>query len=110
MYHEMGQRFFERNIRGALPTKKAVNRSLEKALKRIVLDGKDDPLVFAFNHNGVTLFAEDLTSVDRQYEITEPRLLNGAQTITIFDHFLKANEGNNRLQERKESLEMIRVM
>lgn len=110
MYREMGRRFFERNIRGALPADKAVNRSIEKAFKRIVLDGKDEPAVFGFNHNGVTLFAEALSSTDGQYEITEPRLLNGAQTVTVFDRFLKANNGNNRLQLRKDALEEIRVM
>jgi len=110
MYREMGQRFFERNIRGALPEDEAVNRSVEKAFKRIVLDAKDDPSVFGFNHNGVTLFAEALSSAGGQYKITEPRLLNGAQTVTIFDRFLRANDGNKRLQERKDALEAIRVM
>ncbi len=110
MYREMGQRFFERNIRAALPAGQAVNRSVEKALKRIVLDGRDTPSVFAFNHNGVTLFAEALSSVDGQCRITEPRLLNGAQTVTIFDRFLKVNHDNKRLQERKDALEGIRVM
>jgi len=60
MYREMGQRFFERNIRAALPEDKAVNRSIQQSIKRIVLERREDPKVFAFNHNGVTLFAEDL--------------------------------------------------
>ena len=55
MYREMGQRFFERNIRAALPQDKAVNRSIQQSIRRIVLDAKEDPSVFAFNHNGVTL-------------------------------------------------------
>jgi hypothetical protein len=49
MYREMGERFFERNIRAALPEDKAVNRSIQQSIRRIVLDGKDDPRVFAFN-------------------------------------------------------------
>jgi len=110
MYREMGERFFERNIRAALPEDKAVNRSIQQAIKRIVLDGKDDPRVFAFNHNGVTLFAEALTTLDGQFKITEPRLLNGAQTITTFARFLKANEGNKLLAERRSELERIHVM
>ncbi len=110
MYREMGQRFFERNIRAALPENEAVNRSIATALRRIVLEEKDDPSVFAFNHNGVTVFAEAIRSIDGQYRITEPRLLNGAQTVTTFDRFLKANEGNIRLKERSGALEAIRVM
>ncbi len=81
MYLEMGQRFFERNIRAALPDTEAVNRALQQSLKRIVIDGKDDPAVFAFNHNGVTLFAEALRASGEALQIVEPRLLNGAQTV-----------------------------
>lgn len=54
MYRDMGVRFFERNIRSALPQTEAVNRALVRAYKRIVLDNADDPSVFVFNHNGVT--------------------------------------------------------
>ncbi len=110
MYREMGERFFERNIRAALPEDQAVNRSIQQSIKRIILDGKDDPRVFAFNHNGVTLFAEALAALDGQFKITEPRLLNGAQTVTTFARFLKANEGNKLLAERRSELERIHVM
>jgi hypothetical protein len=109
MYREMGERFFERNIRAALPEDEAVNRSIQQSVKRIVLDGKEDPKVFAFNHNGVTLFAEALNTNDRQFKVTEPRLLNGAQTVTTCARFLKANEGNQRLEERRKVLEQIRL-
>lgn len=110
MYKEMGQRFFERNIRAALPEDEAVNRSIQQSLKRIVLDDKEDVRVFAFNHNGVTLSAEALNPTDSQFMITEPRLLNGAQTVTTFARFLKTNEGNKLLMERQDSLESIYVM
>jgi len=109
MYREMGQRFFERNIRAALPADEAVNRSLQKALRRIVIDATDDPRVFVFNHNGVTLFAEALSRDDGRFKITEPRLLNGAQTVTTFARFMKDNEGNNRLHARQGALEAIHV-
>jgi len=110
MYREMGPRFFERNIRAALPEDKAVNRSIQQSIKRIVLDDTENADAFAFNHNGVTLFAEALSAVDGQFKITEPRLLNGAQTVTTIARFLKANEGNNRLAERRAELEKIHVL
>ena len=110
MYREMGERFFERNIRAALPEDEAVNRSIQQSVKRIVLDGKEDAKAFAFNHNGVTLFAEALKATDGQVRITEPRLLNGAQTVTTFGRFLKANEGNNLLKEGRDQLEQIHVV
>lgn len=110
MYKEMGERFFERNIRAALPENEAVNRSIQQSIRRIVLDGKEDAKVFAFNHNGVTLFAEALNAGDGQFKVIEPRLLNGAQTVTTFAKFLKANEGNKLLAERRDALEDVHVV
>jgi hypothetical protein len=65
---------------------------------------------FAFNHNGVTLYAEALHLMDEQFRITEPRLLNGAQTLGTVDRFLKINEGNVLLSERRDILDQINVM
>ncbi|HZR75121.1 AIPR family protein [Bradyrhizobium sp.] len=110
MHKEMGERFFERNIRAALPEDKAVNRSIQQSIKRIIIDGKESAKVFAFNHNGVTLFAEDLHQQNGAFKITEPRLLNGAQTVTTFGRFIKANEGNRKFSEHKEALDELRVM
>jgi AIPR protein len=110
MYQDMGQRFFERNIRSALPDDKAVNRALLRALRQIVIDGKEAPSVFAFNHNGITLAAEKLEQLEGFYQITAPRLLNGAQTVTTLGRFLKAQADNPRLQERQYALDEIRVL
>lgn len=110
MYVDMGQRFFERNIRASLPAESAVNWSLERTFKRIILDEKESPQVFAFNHNGVTLSAEALKSTDAGWRITEPRLLNGAQTVTTFGRFLIANKDNPRIADRKEALDSLGVL
>jgi hypothetical protein len=110
MHREMGQRFFERNIRAALPDTEAVNRSLGRSLKKILLDGQEDPAGFAFNHNGVTLAAEALRAVGDSYTITEPRLLNGAQTVTTYTRFLEANAGHPGLRDAGDVRERLRVM
>jgi hypothetical protein len=110
MFRQMNQRFFDRNIRGALPADKAVNRSIERSLKRIVLEGKEDARVFAFHHNGVTLSAQALAKTDGTHRITEPRLLNGAQTVSTFARFLDANKRNQTLVERRDDLYGLRVM
>jgi hypothetical protein len=110
MFQDMGQRFFERNIRSALPDDEAVNRALLRALKQIVLDDKESPGVFAFNHNGITLAAENLERIDALHRITAPRLLNGAQTVTTLARFMKQNSDNPRLAERRHALDEIRVL
>lgn len=110
IHRDMGQRFFERNIRYGLGSSEAVNRALSRALKRIVLDGEEKPAVFAFNHNGITMFAEKAERVDGQYRVTAPRLLNGAQTVTTFNEFMNANKDNPNLAEGHPQLEDLRVM
>jgi hypothetical protein len=110
MYKEMGQRFFERNIRAALPESEAVNRAITKAFRRIIIDPVDDPSVFSFNHNGVSFAAEKIEPDDGMYKVTEPRLLNGAQTVTTFARFLKDNEDHPALKENKNRLEGIKVL
>jgi hypothetical protein len=106
----MGQRFFERNIRDALPAERAVNRSIERSFKKIMFEGKEDPSIFAFNHNGVTLSAEALEPTDGRFSITEPRLLNGAQTVTTLKRFLEHNAGNENLADGNDALGLIHVM
>jgi hypothetical protein len=110
MYSDMGQRFFERNIRYGLGDSEAVNRAISRTLKEIVLDDRESPAVFSFNHNGITLFAERLEEVGGYYHITAPRLLNGAQTMTTFQEFLAKNKDNKRLEERREALNAVHVL
>jgi hypothetical protein len=110
MYHDMGVRFFERNIRSALPQTSPVNRALMRAYRRIILDNADDPSVFVFNHNGITLVSEKVDKLDSKYRITEPRLLNGAQTITTFASFFNSNQDIFSLKERDLLIDQIRVM
>jgi len=110
MFSVLGQKFFDSNIRYGLGEGEAVNRAISTALKRIVIDRAEDPSVFAFDHNGITLFAERFESNDAQCEITAPRLLNGAQTVTTLAAFLSKNSDNPKLKEGKELLDSIRVL
>lgn len=110
MFKEMNYRFFERNIRASLSEEAATNRSVYEALERLVLKGEADPAVFAFHHNGVTLFAEKIDKEKGQFILTEPRLLNGAQTITTLDRFLKSHSDNPLLKEKEGALKDLWVM
>jgi hypothetical protein len=109
MYLDMRHRFFERNIRSGLSDEAAPNRAIKRTLADIVLDGGEHPSVFAFNHNGVTINAQRFEKIDGSWRITEPRLLNGAQTVTTFARFLELNKGNQQLVNRQNVLDDLWV-
>ncbi|HRJ59402.1 MAG TPA: AIPR family protein [Anaerolineales bacterium] len=110
IHKNLGPRFFDNNIRYGLGESEAVNRAISNALKQIILDQTEDPSVFSFNHNGVTLFAERVTKQDDGYQLTAPRLLNGAQTVTTLAGFLEKNKDNPKFNEGKKAYEEIRVL
>lgn len=115
MFVAMKDRFLDRNIRSILSGRKpgeetAVNRRLLKTFEEIAISRKTDPRVFAFNHNGVTLFAELIEGSQGNYRITEPRLLNGAQTIGSFHAFISSLKESALLSQVTDRLDAIRVM
>lgn len=115
MYVAMKDRFLDRNIRSLLSGRRpgketAVNGRLMTAFEDITITHKADPGVFAFNHNGVTIFAEMIVGSEGKYRVTEPRLLNGAQTIGTFDAFLNSHKNAAVLAQSVDRLEGMRVM
>lgn len=114
MFVAMKERFLDRNIRFLLSGRKpgqetAVNRRLIKAFEEILITRKVNPADFAFNHNGVTLFAEMMEGSEGKYRITEPRLLNGAQTISSFAAFLNAHHAAV-LAQAPDRIDAIKVI
>ena len=110
MHAALGSRFFDHNIRYGLGESEVVNRAISRALRQIVLERTEQPSVFAFDHNGITLFAEKVEPEDDQYRLTAPRLLNGAQTVTTVASFLESNKDNPKLGEGQQVFEDIRVL
>ena len=109
IFLDMRQRFFERNIRAGLSETEAPNRAIKQSLKEILIDCKTEPSIFAFNHNGVTIHAQKFAEKDSAWEITEPRLLNGAQTVTTFARFMELNSSNQQLAENQRRLDELFV-
>jgi hypothetical protein len=110
IYRSLGERFLDRNIRSGLSADNPPNRKIREALTDIVLKRKSPPDVFSFNHNGVTLAAEQLQLIDGRAVINVPRLLNGAQTITSVAKFLEDNEGHPALANGAPALESILLL
>ena len=110
MHRDLGQRFFDSNIRYGLGEGEAVNRAISNALKQIILDQTESPEVFAFNHNGITLYAEKVDKLDDLCRLRAPRLLNGAQTVTTVAGFREKNKDNPKLEAGKSAFGSIRVL
>jgi len=110
IFQTLGQRFLDRNIRSGLSAENPPNAKIREALGDIVLKGRMSPDVFSFNHNGVTLAAEQLSVEDGHSIIKVPRLLNGAQTITSLSRFLEDNSDHPALKDNLDKLESVRVL
>jgi hypothetical protein len=110
MYLELGPRFFDSNIRYGLGESESVNRAIAASLRQIVLDQTEHPDCFAFNHNGITLYAEEVETSEGLCRLKAPRLLNGAQTVTTVAGFLQKNQEHPKLFAGKKRLESIRVL
>ncbi len=110
MYCDMKQRLFEKNIRAGLSEDNAPNQAINKSLKDIVINKKVDPSYFTFHHNGITLFAQKLTLDNGITSIIEPRVLNGAQTVSTLAKFIDDNQKNPNFQDSIELLKEIEVI
>lgn len=110
MFTEMKQRLFEKNIRAGLTDDLAPNQAIKKSLKDIVINNKVSPEYFTFHHNGVTLFAEKLSPENGTTKIVEPRVLNGAQTITTLSRFIEDLQKQPNYSEYERILKKIEVI
>ena len=109
MFREMGQRLFERNIRSGLDADGPINKKIRAALSDVV-EGKASPSAFVFNHNGITISAQTLEIDGERAHITEPRVLNGAQTITSLARFIDDSDLESADGERAARLNAVRVL
>ncbi len=110
IYSDMGHRFFDKNIRGELSAEKIPNRAIRQTLKDIVLKSNDIPEAFVFKHNGVTLSVEHIECHGEIMTITEPRLLNGAQTVSSLAKFIDDNTDNQAFKSSSGILDSIKVL
>lgn len=110
MFVDMKQRLFEKNIRAGLANDLAPNQAINKSLKDIVINKKVSPEYFTFNHNGVTLFAEKLYDDNGETKIVEPRVLNGAQTITTLSRFIEDIQKHPNYADYETTLKQIEVI
>jgi hypothetical protein len=115
MYRQMNTRLFDRNIRAPLAKRDAskttsVNQKIADTLRRIVIERTQPAAAFAFMHNGVTIYAQRLVGSKGSYEVTEPRVLNGAQTVATTAQFAERFAEDPRFKANSSALADTRVL
>ena len=110
IFKALGQKFFDRNIRAALSPDNAPNKKIREALERIVLKEAEEPSIFVFRHNGITLAAERVRITNGEMTLHVPRLLNGAQTVSSVARFIEKSTDNPMLQKNRSRLDEIEVL
>jgi hypothetical protein len=110
IYGSLHQYFFDRNIRAGLSKDNAPNKKIREALDAIVIKSSENPSVFAFRHNGVTLAASKVTEIDGKIRLYVPRLLNGAQTVSSLALFLEERSDNPLLKVNSDRLASVQVI
>jgi len=103
MHSDLGERFFEKNLRSGLDEGKMTNIQIRNSLKTII-DGQEDPQNFTLYHNGITLTAQILEiNGPSTVRMVEPRILNGAQTVKILKQFVdEESQKQQRTHKRKD--------
>lgn len=109
MYVDLGERFFEKNIRSGLDDGSMTNEHIKRSLKRIIA-GEEPSENFTLYHNGITLTAQQLESDGPIIRLVEPRILNGAQTVKILKQFIDENSTNGPNLSAVKSIANIRVL
>lgn len=110
IYQKMGQRFLSRNIRSGLGVEHPTHRAIMKSFEDIVINQKMTPEEFSFLHNGVSIAVEAYENRKGQVMVTEPRLLNGAQTVASLSAFVDKWAGQDKFERNRDLLDRIRVL
>lgn len=96
LYRQRGDVLFEKNVRMSISyTKESKDRLVNpmEATFDAIIEGRLDPKIFPFYHVGVTICAlRKHDDEDRKLSLESPNVINGAQTITIANNYLKRLE------------------
>jgi AIPR protein len=109
MYLDFGEKLFERNIRssyGFTQSQSLVNSKIKASLKQSIIDGKQPIEDFTFFHNGVTIRATSLQEIDGKMSLFEPRILNGAQTVSTANEFYELHKVKRDILERLDQVKV----
>jgi hypothetical protein len=111
LYRQRGDILFHKNVRLSLydykDSKNRVVTPMENTLEQIC-NGQLSPNIFPFYHVGITISATTNSSEDNgAIALETPYVINGCQTITIADHFLRGLENKKSFEANDDELKEI---
>jgi hypothetical protein len=114
LYRQRGTVLFDKNVRLSLmATKEAKERlvnPLDATLDKIV-SGELNPNIFPFYHIGITIAASaSTTENDGHLNLEAPSIINGCQTITIANEYLRRLEKSSNNEEALARFKQIKVI
>lgn len=96
LYRQRGDVLFDKNVRLSLTSTKEARERLVNPMADtldLITSGKLSPNIFPFYHIGVTIAASSSTSDDDNIvNLGAPSIINGCQTISIANEYLKKLE------------------
>ena len=110
LYNLRRDHLFEKNVRYFLKSKKNTeggpSGKMRETLKEMCISPVDkapDPALFAFYHNGITIFVRDVRLGDGGgvTEVREPFVLNGCQTIKTGFYFVGDSRLNAKIDQKR---------
>jgi len=108
LYRQRGDVLFDKNVRLSLGGTKEARERLVNPMEstlQLITSRKLDPSIFPFYHIGVTISASSVGDEDNTLlNLEAPSIINGCQTITIANEYLKRLER----QENQEAIEVFK--
>lgn len=112
LYRQRGDILFDKNIRLALiesrDTKDRLVHPLFETLDQIT-SGKLSPSIFPFYHVGITIASNHIESESEIMSMEKPNIINGCQTISIANEYLKKLEKTKDL-DKMDLFKQIKVI
>lgn len=113
LYRQRGDVLFDKNVRLSLSGNKEARERLVNPMTQtleLICSGKNSPSFFPFCHIGVTVAAAASADDDETVlKLEAPSIINGCQTITIANEYLKKLEKQNN-PDTLERFRQIKVI
>jgi hypothetical protein len=112
LYRQRGDLLFDKNVRLSLINQKEAKdrllHPLEETLDAIT-EGKINSNIFPFYHIGVTISATSSNNNEQGvFSLEAPSVINGCQTITISNHYLKKLEREADNEKRQKKIDIFK--